>query len=197
MKQKTTSLFAIGILALVISTSTAYATNTVRPQHFGTAKAEVQRAKKIIISGNVEVTLVQDGESRKLYTNDGAVSVSVSEIDNIIYVSTRKNCAPAKITLYLDNISRIIASGNATVKNKHTLKLQYLQIILKDKAAANINAETESLYTKLINESALTLSGNTETFFISTNELAQLETSNFEAGKTDIERRHIGYTKIK
>src|SRR5690606_15389148 len=131
-------------------------------------------AKKLVISGNVEVTIVQDAEASKLYTNDGVAKVRVYEDAGVIYVSTKKNQETARITIYVDNISRIDVSGEAKVNTKNTLNVQYLQVILKDKAKANINAISESLYTKLMNESSLKLQGKTGSFAVSTNELAQL-----------------------
>lgn len=197
MKHKTTSLLAICILALVTSTSTVYAKTLVNPQPAKNLYGKVKIAKKVIISGNVEVTLVQDAESKKLYVNNGTAKVNVYTKDNSIYVSTKKNSETAKITLYVDHISRIDVEGNATVMTKNTLNLQYLQIILRDKAKADISSNTESLYTKLVNESSLKLSGNTEELTISTNELAHLNTNGFKAVKTEIEKRIFHYTKAK
>ena len=195
MKKKTTSLFAIGILALVISTSTVYAKETVTPSFTKKASDELQAGKKIVISGNVNVTLVQDAESKKLYSNEGTKRVTVYESDGIIYVTAKKNSEPANITLYVDNICRVDMAGNATLKTKNMLRVQYLQIILKDNATADINAITESTYTKLVNETALKLSGTTGSHFISTNELAKLNTKNFKADQIEIEKRNVSYTK--
>lgn len=190
MKQRTTSLFAIGILALAISTTTVNATEVVNPTTTIYKYNDQQTPKKLIISGNVEVTLVQDHDSKKLYTNDGTAKARVYTTDDAIQISTKKGSETAKITLYVGDISRIDISGNAVVKTKNTLNAQYLQILLQDDAKADITSKTESIYTKLSNESSLKLNGSTDLHSISTNELATLNTNNFKAGKTEVEKRN-------
>lgn len=190
MKQRTTSLFAIGILALAISTTTVNATEVVNPTTTIYKYNDQQTPKKLIISGNVEVTLIQDHDSKKLYTNEGTAKARVYTTDDAIQISTKKNSETAKITLYVGDVSRIDISGNAVVKTKNTLNAQYLQILLQDDAKADITSKTESIYTKLSNESSLKLNGSTDLHSISTNELATLNTNNFKAGKTEVEKRN-------
>lgn len=197
MKQKFTSLFAIGILALTLNTSNVFATNYTNVQSTGIANQKLEKSKKINVSGNVQVTIVQDPESKKLYHNDSDAKANVYEKDDVIYVSAKKNGQHTAVTVYVNNISRITVEGNATVKTKNTLKVQYLQLILSDQSSASISTETESLYTKLFNESALTLSGSTGEHSISANELAVLNTTNLKVQKEEIEKRNIGYTRSK
>lgn len=197
MKQRTTSLLAIGILALAISTTTVNATEVVNPTTTIYKYNDQQAPKKLIISGNVEVTLVQDHDSKKLYSNDGTAKARVYTTDDAIQISTKKNSETAKITLYVGDISRIDVSGNAVVKTKNTLNVQHLQIILQDDAKADISSKTESIYTKLSNECSLKLNGSTQFHSISTNELATLNTNNFKAAKTEVEKRNTDYAKSK
>ncbi len=197
MTQKTTSLFAIGILALAISTTSVSAKSVEKSPSSTDVKNVTPRPKKIIISGNVEVIIVQDSEAKKLYHNDGETKVKIKETDGAIYVSTKQHAAKGKITLYVNNINRIDASDNSIVSTKNTINVQYLQIILKDNARADIATKTEGIYTKLINESSLTLSGNTENHAISTNELATLNTDRLTAKATNIEKSNLGYTHVK
>ena len=197
MTPKSKSLFAIGMLALAISTTSLSAKMAEKSTSSTEALIETPRAKKVIISGNVEVTIVQDTEAKKLYRNEGETKVKIKETDGAIYVSTKQHAGKGKITLYVNNINRIDVSDNAVVNTKNTINVQYLQIILKDKARADITTKTEGIYTKLINESSLTLSGNTENHAISTNELATLNTDHLKAKKTNIEKRNLGYTHVK
>ncbi len=201
MKQRITSLFAIGTLALAITTSSVNAKDAVNPvatTYKAKYSEQKEAPKKIIISGNVEVTLVQDHESKKLYTTDGLVKAKVYTADDVIHVSAKKGAETAKITLYVGDIYRIDISGNAVVNTKNDLNAQHLQIILQDDAKADISSKTESLFTKLSNESALKLNGSTQLHAISTNELATLNTKNFKAAKTEVEKRNsTDYAKVK
>lgn len=191
MKKRTTLLMTIGMLALATTTTfandnIAFAKTTITYNKVN----DNQIAKKLVITGNVAVTLVQDYEAKKLYTKDGIVRATVYEEDNVIYVKGKNNTTePAKVTVYVANISRIDISGNATIDSKNNLNVKYLQILVKDKANAALNVTAKSLYTRLANEAALKLTGKSDSFAISTNDLSTLNTSNFKATNTDIEKR--------
>jgi hypothetical protein len=191
MKQRITSLFAIGMLALALGTTTANANEIATTVKVNPSlNTQNYLPKKLIVAGNVEVTLVQDIDSKKLYTNDNNAKVRVYTTDNAIYVSTKKNTDKAKITLYVGNIFRIDASGNALINTKNTLNVQNLQLILQDEAVANIKSNTESLYAKMDSESKLSLCGSTQLYTLSTNELATIDSQNFQALKTEVEKRN-------
>lgn len=197
MKQKFTSLFAIGIMALTLNTTNVFATDHTNVKTISIAEKRVEKAKKLNVSGNVHVTIVQDAESKRLFSLDNGGKAKVYEEDGVIYVSSKTNALPVAVTVYVNNIDRITGDGKAVVKTKNILKVQYLQIILSDNSTANINAETESLYTMLSNETAITLSGSTAAHFISANELAVIDTKNLTATKVEIEKRNLGYTTSK
>lgn len=192
MKLRTTSLLAIGILALATSIQTAHAANYVKTNTYFYQAEQQQPSKKLIISGNVEVTIVQADPNPKLYANHGTVKARVYTTDNAIYVTGRKKDEMAKVTLYVNDIYRIDACGNAVVKTQSTLNLQYLQIILKDNAIADISSKTESLYTKLAGSSSLKLNGTARLHAINKEQLAQLNTNNFKASKTEVETTPAG-----
>lgn len=197
MKQKLTSLLAIGMIALTLNTSNVLANGYTKLKAGAVAQEKIDKAKKLNVSGNVHVTIVQDAESKKLYKLDNGAKAKVYEEDGVIYVRTKNNGQQVALTVYVANIDRISVNGNATVKTKNTLKVQYLQIFLSDQSTANISAETESLYTKLVNETSLTLSGSTTSHSISANELAVIDTKHLTATKVEIEKTNLGYTTTK
>lgn len=184
------SLFVIGMMTLATITTNTYANTNRMENHDLVNQQKEQQAKKIHISGNVEVTLVQDVESNKLYTLNNQVKAKVYEDENNIYVTCHKKGERAQITLYFSDITRIDISQDAIVKTKNTINTRYLQIILKDNAKAEINSRTESLYTNLSNESNLKLNGATRNHTISNNELATLDTTQLRSLKTEIEKRN-------
>jgi hypothetical protein len=172
MKTSIKTLFATGLIALALSSSTVYANNVAEPLKKEAASAiNVAAIKRLVITGNVEVTISQQPKSRVLYSNEGTADVTVKKIGNALYVSSKNDSQPGKITVYVDDIYRIEASDNAVVLTKGILNVQYLQVFLKDKAYLDLNAKTESLYTVMKSTSELILKGATEAHTISMDRL--------------------------
>lgn len=187
MKTSIKTLFATGLIALAISSSTVYANDVVKPSKKETANAlNVTAIKRLVITGNVEVIISQQPKSKALYSNEGTADVTIKKVGNALFVSSKNDSQAAKITVFVDDIYRIEASDNAVVSTKGTLNLQYLQVFLKDKAYLDLNAKTESLYTVMSNTSELILKGATEAHTISMDKLSRLTIDKFSAKKTDM-----------
>lgn len=78
---------------------------------------------------------------------------------NLYIKSTSRETA--KMVVFVKDIFRVIASGNAVVETEGKLRTQYLQLILKDRAWAKVNSFTEGLYTFIEGDAKLRLSGTT------------------------------------
>ncbi|RZK53466.1 MAG: hypothetical protein EOO87_12855 [Pedobacter sp.] len=180
MKTSIKTLFATGLIALATTTSAVYA-NTNNTSISASA-VKISSVKKLVISGNVEVTISQDANAKALYANEGNENVLVTKLGGTIYVNSKNN---AKITLYVDDIYRIEASENAIVKNESVLSLTYLQVFLKGNARAELNTTTEDLFTSIKNKSNLTLSGNTEKYKIEMDNSSRIALDQFKSKNTD------------
>lgn len=185
MKTSIKTIFATGLIALAISTS-AYASDDLKVNTISAAAVTPASIKKLIVNGNVEVTLSQNPQSKVLYTNDGTDEVTVKKIGNSLLISSDKNAKNAKVTVYIDDIYRIQASENALVKTDKALNLKNLQLYLSDAAHANLNAKTENLYTSIKSNSKLVLNGSSDLYSVDMDSTSRIGVEKFSTLKTDI-----------
>lgn len=183
MKTSTKTLFATGLIALVISTSTVYAKDGLNSTTVTASAVNISSVKKLVITGNAEVTILQDAKSKVLYSNDGEGKVSVKKIGDAVFVDSKTN---GKITIYVDEIYRIEASENAAVYTNSNLTLKYLQVFLKDNAQVDLNANTENLFTDIKNSAKLMLKGNTDLYTIAMDKSATISLDKFRTKKTEM-----------
>lgn len=185
MKTSIKTIFATGLIALAISTS-AYASEDLKTTTISAGAVTPASIKKLIVNGNVEVTLSQDPQSKVLYTNDGTDEVTVKKIGSSLVISSAKNAKNAKVTVYIDDIYRIQASENAMVKTDKSLTLKNLQLYLSDAAQANLNAKTENLYTSIKSNSKLVLNGSSDLYSVDMDNTSRIGVEKFRTLKTDI-----------
>ncbi len=187
MNLKGIALSAIGVIALAVGSNAMEQKQAVELKAIGIHTSDEQSPKRVYVSGNVDVTLVQDLESKQLYQKEGKAKIYTE--GDAVYVEGKKGNERAQVTLYVGEIYRVDVSGNASVNSKNTLNTRFLQVILSDQAKATINSRTEGLYTKLKNEAELTLNGITRHHTITTNSLAVLNTKNLRAVQVELEKR--------
>lgn len=183
MKTSIKTLIATSLIALTFSTSNIYANSDLKPTSVSASAVNISSVRKLNISGNAEVTIVQNSKSKVLFTNEGTERVTVKKIGDVVYVTSKHN---AKITLYVDEIFRIEAAENAVVTNENVLTLKYLQVFTKDNAFVDINAKTGSLYTSIKNESTLSLKGDTDSYTIDMDKTSRITLQQFKSKKTDM-----------
>lgn len=187
MKTSIKSLFATGLIALAFSTSAVYANDALTTKIVSAKSVDITTIQKVYVSGNVEVTLVQAPKSKTLFTKENNADVYVKTVGNALYIDAKNNnTETAKITVYIDDIYRISAAGNAIIETQGVLKLKNLQVFLKDKAVAEINSKTESLYTVVDGEAELKLKGFSNAHAMVMDKLAKVTLEKFDAVKTDV-----------
>lgn len=205
MKTSTKKLFATALTLVSIATSafandnakeiTKNANNTTQVV---TVLNEVKNISKIVASGNVEVFVMQaPTESVKVYDNYYAKNALVQQKDGVLRISSFEKERLA-VTVYVRNISTIEASDNAVVKTYGKVNFLSLDVLLKDKAVADINASTVNLYTSVKDQASLKLSGSTEEHYALMGTSAKMTTGNFVAGCSDIKSiapKYIAQTK--
>ncbi|WP_316785312.1 GIN domain-containing protein [Pedobacter frigiditerrae] len=191
MKTSIKTIIATGFIALAITSSTVYANNNVDPivtineTTVSASAVKISSINKLNVSGNVEVTIIQNSKSKVLYTNEGNDDVSVKKVGSSLYVSS-KNGQAGKITIYVDDIYRIEASGDAYVAANSQLNLKYLQVFVSDKANVKLNANTESLYTTVKGASKLALKGNTDLYTVDMDKSSRISLDRFKSKKTEM-----------
>lgn len=184
MKTSIKTLFATGLIALAISTTGAYASSPSLKRISATA-VDIASIQKVIVTGNVSVTIIQAPKSKVLYQNENNVPVTVKKNNNSITIDASKATNTAEITVYIDDIYRIDASGNAMVQTKGDVSLKNLQVFVKDHAKVEVNAQTENLYTVIKDAAELKLQGHSDSHVLTMDKLSKVTLENFSAAKTE------------
>lgn len=139
--------------------------------------------RKISIKGNIEVTLIQKINSGITYNDNNEGDVKVMQQGESLKI-TGTSKAPAKLTIYVNDLYRIEADENVIVKTEGVLSTKYLQIVLKGNASADIYSTSDELYTSIQDQSALYLRGNTKTHFLFMDKHPKLTFDQFAALRT-------------
>ena len=140
---------------------------------------------QVIVSGNVEITLIQGEKESVSYNDDNTGKVKVIQDGHSLKISSADRNT-AKITVYVNHIYRVQASENAVVKTAGKLDTKYLQLFLKGNAVAEIDSDTESLYTVIEGRADLKLSGATAEHILVMGSTPKLNLDKFAAMKTQM-----------
>ena len=205
MKTSIKNLFA-AVLGLVVMSSSAFATESGKNNNNNNTKEksftilnEVKNINKIVASGNVEVFVVQaPAESVKVYDSYYSKNALVQQKDGVLRISSFEK-EPLSVTVYVRNLTAIEAGDNATVKTFGKVSFLTLDVTLKDKASADINAKTISLNTSVTDNASLKLSGSTEEHFALMGTSAKMSTGQFMASISDIKSiapKYVAQAKV-
>jgi hypothetical protein len=173
------------LLAAIVLTSSIFTTSVMADEKQPTKISAPSNFSKVIVSGNVEITLVQRQKEGIRYNDDNTGKVKVIQ-DGYSLKITSEDKEVAKITVYVNNIYRVQASDNAVVKTEGKLDSKYLQLFLKGNAVAEINSKTESLYTVIEDHADLKLSGATQKHILVMGRTQKLNLNSFAALKTEM-----------
>lgn len=184
MKTSIKTLFA-ATLALVVLTGSAFASTDTKESNV-TVLSQVKNINKIVANGNVEVILVQaPTESVKVYDSYYSKNALVQQQDDVLRISSFQK-EKLTVAVYVRNLSTIEAADNATVKTFGKINFLSLDVILKDKATADINANTISLYTSIKDNANLKLSGATTDHYAVMGAQAKMSMDQFVADNTSV-----------
>ncbi len=175
--------FTKSVLATIILTSAIFSTNAMAGEKQPIKMSAPKNISQVIVSGNVEVTLIQGQKESVSYNDDNTGKVKVIQDGHALKISSADENT-ARITLYVKDIFRVQASENAVVKTAGKLDTKYLQLFLTGDAVAEINSNTESLYTVIEGHADLKLSGATQDHILVMGKTPKLNLDRFAALKT-------------
>ncbi|WP_406825647.1 GIN domain-containing protein [Pedobacter sp. KACC 23697] len=173
------------ILAAIVLTSAIFSTSVMAGEKQPIKMSAPKNIQQVLVSGNVEVTLVQGAKESISYDENNTGKVKVIQDGHALKINSVDG-SMAKITLYVKNIFRIQASENAVIKTTGKLDTKYLQLFLKGDAVAEINSNTESLYTVIEGRADLKLSGATQEHILVMGSTPKLNLDRFAALKTQM-----------
>lgn len=173
------------VLAAIILTSAIFSTNVMAGEKQPVKMSAPKNISQVIASGNVEITLIQGQKESVSYNDDNNGTVKVIQDGHSLKINSVDGNI-AKVTVYVKNIYRVQASENAVVKTTGKLDTKYLQLFLKGDAVAEINSNTESLYTVIEGRADLKLSGATQEHILVMGSTPKLNLDRFAALKTQM-----------
>jgi hypothetical protein len=142
---------------------------------------------RIEVTGNVTVIISQ--KSKEAVTVDGDFNRADVSIKRRGYTLVINSAAtePLTINVSVMELQRIDASNEVVVKTAGKINVQHLQVFLKDEASAEVNANTESLYTYIKGNANLKLSGSTQDHIVLKDGISKLILQDFVALKSTVE----------
>jgi len=184
MKTSVKTLVSAAMTAIVLSASVLTSTAAVKSRALKVMTTN-QEIKKVIVTGNTKVFLVQSNTEWVSMDESDLNKVSVKQVGNELHISSTES-SPVSVTVYVKDLFRIDASNTVEVRTIGKFNLKYLQVMLKDDAIARVKASTESLYTVINDHANLELVGSTENHILKTDGIATLNTEKFAAVQTNI-----------
>ena len=195
MKTSIKTLIATSLTTIIL-TSAIFATSAIatekKPE---TASVLATPFKKVVVKGNVEITLVQRQNEGVAYTDENIGKAKITQEGNVLRI-TSADKEVTRLVVYVNDIYRIEAGENAVVKTNGKIKSKYLQIFLSGNAQADINSATEGLYTVISGNSDLKLSGSTDNHTLIMGKTPKITIDRFAALKTNISSFEAGATEI-
>ena len=169
---------AIILLASVFSLTATAATFTAE---MGINNQDI---KKVIITGNTKVILIQGPKEHVTMDELDLEKVSLKQVGNTLTISSNES-SPVTVFVYVKDIYRIDASDNSSVRTSGNFNLENLQVMLKDDASARVKATTGSLYTTINDRAKLELIGTSESHVSRLAGVAKMDIDQFAAVNTD------------
>jgi hypothetical protein len=184
MKTLTKTLFAL--LVASVTLTSAVSAKTIDVDNNVTTLTSVKNISKIVVSGNVNLILIQDNkESVKVYDKYYSKNAMVQQQGGTLRICSFED-KPLSVVVFVNNLSSIEASNQSRVRTEGRFQLLNLEVKLSDRATADINANTVSLFTSVKDASDLKIAGTTDSHIILMGDLANLTMDQFAANETSI-----------
>lgn len=151
-----------------------------------TVFSPVQEIRKLVVSGNAKVILIQAGKEHiDVYGQDLRNAGEVQQEGTTLKISSFRK-TPLAVVVFVNNLNEISASGKVSVQTRGKFKLLNLRVKLRGQVMAEISAGVLNLYTRVAERADLKLSGAAESHTIVMNSLGNLNMDQFVAKETAI-----------
>lgn len=192
MKTSIKSLIALTLTAIVLS-GTALTNFAVAADKTPIGiVTPLTTFNKIVVSGNVKLTLVQKSRQNIVVDNEVDQSkVSFKQKGYTLFISATDS-ETLNVTVTVADLQRIDAANGAKVVTVGNFNLEVLQVFLQDNATASVKGTINSLYTVTKDNSDLKLAGTANEHIIVKNRNSILDTEKFAALKTEMTSLEAG-----
>ncbi|WP_129716244.1 GIN domain-containing protein [Pedobacter sp. SYP-B3415] len=179
MKTSIKTLF-VAAMSAIICTSGAFAATADAKLLKIEKAAHPKGVRKIVAEGNVEIVLVQGKSESVKNLSEETCRARVTQKGDVLHIVSTQ-ATPERIEVSVKDIYRIQASGSVKVITPRDLNMQFLQIILKDDAKAEVGANVEGLFTMLQDSSSLKLSGTARDHSLNMSSIASITMDKFNS----------------
>jgi hypothetical protein len=192
MKTSFKSLLALTLTAIVLSASAFTSLAVAADKNPSGMLAPLTAFNKIVVTGNVKLTLVQ--KSKQDITVDSEFDQSKTSFKQKGYTLfiNSTDSEILYVTVSVTDLQRIDASQGARVATIGNFNLEVLQVFLQDNATASVKGKINSLYTVTKDNSDLKLAGTANQHIIVKNRNSILDTEKFAALKTEMTSLEAG-----
>lgn len=183
MKTLIKSLFASLSVILVLTSATgpSFAGEGGRSPVF----FNITNYSMIKLSGNVRVCIRQ-GSQDKIYVESEEEANQVSfKRQGAKLIICSDEVIPVSVYITVKDLKRIDLSDRASIRSMGSLNFSVFQILLKDKALANINLRSQDLYTVVNDKAVLKLSGYSDNHALVKGEFSTLKMENFASANIE------------
>jgi hypothetical protein len=184
MKTLINSVLKSSLVAVILSASLFSLNASAATVNFDKSNPD-NEIKKLVVSGNTNVLLVQSHSQAVKMDDQDMSKVSVKQIGHTLTISSNES-QPVNVIVYVNDIYRIDASDKAVVNTAGKFNVTDLQIMLKDDAKVRVKTNTKSIYTVVNDHANLKLIGTTENHISHTNKLAKVDVNKFAASNTQM-----------
>lgn len=192
MKTSIKSLLALTLTAIVLSTSAFTSLAVAADKTTSVKVAPLTTFNKIVVSGNVKLTLVQKSKQDIAVDSEFDQSKTSFKQKGYTLFINSTDSETIYVTVSVTDLQRIDASQGARVTTAGNFKLEVLQVFLQDNATASVKGTINSLYTVTKDHSDLKLAGTANQHIIVKNRNSILDTEKFAALKTEMTSLEAG-----
>ena len=175
MKNAIKNIIAASIVAALVLGS-SIASKAADGKSHTTIVSTVKQINKIIVSGNVEVILIQDvADQVKVYNDYYANNALIQEKNGLLRISSFGR-DKLTVAVHVKNLNTIELEDKSTVKTYGSFYLLGLDVTLRDQAKADMNINTIQLSVNVGKDAQLSLAGTAEEFTDKTHATAMEDT---------------------
>ena len=177
MKTKILKMLALTVWAfVVIIISSSGKAKAAERTETARGNKDTKQISKIVVEGNVNVFLTQ-GIKEDIKVDDNK-HATVRFKNGVLYISSFEK-QKLSVSLTVNNLSAIVAGGDANVRSMNELSTIDLEIQLKDNASAQIEAQAVNITSSLAGESKLELAGESENQHLNLSGESQFQANRF------------------
>jgi hypothetical protein len=185
MMRTSLKIMFVLILGCVIQANASLAKATAIDSSYTTISL-VEPIGKIVVSGNVKVTLIQAAKERiEVYGAQFQSGRAVQQNGSTLMIGSYRK-TPLVILVFVNNPNEVSASDKASVRTSGKFTLLNLHVKLDGQATADLHVQAVNVYTSVTERADLKLCGDAESHAIVMSSVGSLNVDQFVVRETSV-----------